>query len=201
MLAYAQAHTFAHTQNFRNENFLKGVENQLRRKVKQKKDASVEEVEKWGKEPEADAQKAYLGAREKKIAVFPLLVPPSLPPLFSPSLLLSSCCSLLLLVHCVHVKCSTTKQSALSCFILFKTHTALSQGGHYNQSDIEHCSMGIGCKKVGILDVGSLGPNFTSILELILWQQGPSVAWLGISKGFPHMAGTVKICRVLGIEN
>lgn len=54
--------------------------------------------------------------------------------------------------------------------------------------------MGIGCKEVGILDVGSLGPNFTSILELILWQQGQS-------KGFPHMAGTVKICRVLGIEN
>lgn len=99
MLAYAQAHTFAHTQDFRNENLLKGVGNQLRRKVKQKRDVSVVEVEKWGKKPEADAQKAYLGAREKKRAVLPLFVPPSFPPLFSPSLLLSSCFSLLLLVR------------------------------------------------------------------------------------------------------
>lgn len=61
--------------------------------------------------------------------------------------------------------------------------------------------MGIGYKEVGILDVGSLGPNFTSVLELTLWQQGQSVAWFSISKGFPHMAGTVKICLVLGTEN
>ena len=31
--------------------------------------------------------------------------------------------------------------------------------------------MGIGYKEVGILDVGSLGLNFISALELALWQQ------------------------------
>lgn len=61
--------------------------------------------------------------------------------------------------------------------------------------------MGIGYKEVGILDACSLGLNFISVLELALGQQGQSVAWFSISKGFPHMTGTVKICQVLGIEN
>lgn len=54
--------------------------------------------------------------------------------------------------------------------------------------------MGIGYKEVGILDACSLGLNFISVLELTLGQQRQSVAWFSISKGFPHMTGTVKIC-------
>lgn len=122
MLAYAQAHTFAHAQDFRNENLLKGVGNQLRSKVKQKRDVSVVEVEKWGgKEPEADAQKAYLGAREKRRAVLPLLVPPS-PllsfPLFFSHLVLACCCWYARLSTCEASPLQLSNQP-LSRFIFF----------------------------------------------------------------------------------
>lgn len=167
------------------------------------------EVKKWGKVPEADAQKTYLGAREKKIAVLSLLFPPSLPPLFFPSLLLSSCFSLLLLVPKIMYtwimymwsKSSITKQSAFKPFyFLLNPHITHPEEPLYSewQWALIH---GIGYKEVGLLDVGSLGLYFISVLEIALWQQGQSVAWLIISKGSPHMAGNVKICQVSEIEN